>query len=366
MLEKLADKTGKGGFYRLADFGINGAFHLDVLCTNAEGAERSRERLVLRKSEPSEGALVCKPLIGFMVGDECHQVGSDPGLQLTEGGTECLKVVVTGQHGQELQDVAAVVSGDLQEVDNCHGRPSDKVSTGEAFQSAEDSLVGTVIVLGVERGDQGPGFLLAWSYIVSAEDREHGAHSTKPPPPRAREPALIGGTSSTPLPTASGRSAKTMERRLDNRADIRDFLARRRAQLTPERVGLPTSGRRRVPGLRREEVAVLAGVSTEWYTRLEKGHISGVSDDVLDAVAHTLQLDEDERTYLFDLAKAAHPGPRTRRRRKAVDVPPRVQWLLDSMTLSAAFVSNGRLDIVATNPLARALFAPTYASCNLR
>ncbi|KPI22004.1 helix-turn-helix domain protein [Actinobacteria bacterium OK006] len=153
-----------------------------------------------------------------------------------------------------------------------------------------------------------------------------------------------------------------MERRLDNRADIRDFLARRRAQLTPEQVGLPTGGRRRVPGLRREEVAVLAGVSTEWYTRLEKGHISGVSEDVLDAVARTLQLDDDERTYLFDLAKAAQPSPVTRRRRKAVDVPPRVQWLLDSMTLSAAFVTNGRLDIVATNPLARALFAPVFDS----
>lgn len=153
-----------------------------------------------------------------------------------------------------------------------------------------------------------------------------------------------------------------MERRSDNRADIRDFLARRRAQLTPEQVGLPTSGRRRVPGLRREEVAVLAGVSTEWYTRLEKGHISGVSEDVLDAVARTLQLDDDERTYLFNLARAAQPTSATRRRRKAVDVPPRVQWLLDSMTLSAAFVTNGRLDMVATNALARALFAPMLGS----
>ncbi|MET7642051.1 helix-turn-helix transcriptional regulator [Streptomyces sp. NPDC005426] len=153
-----------------------------------------------------------------------------------------------------------------------------------------------------------------------------------------------------------------MERRSDNRADIRDFLARRRAQLTPEQVGLPTSGRRRVPGLRREEVAVLAGVSTEWYTRLEKGHISGVSQDVLDAVARTLQLSEDERTYLFDLARAAQPSSATRRRRKAVDVPPRVQWLLDSMTLSAAFVTNGRLDMVAANALARALFAPMIGS----
>ncbi|WP_406334193.1 helix-turn-helix domain-containing protein [Streptomyces sp. NBC_00203] len=153
-----------------------------------------------------------------------------------------------------------------------------------------------------------------------------------------------------------------MERLPDRRADIRDFLATRRAKITPEQVGLPTSGRRRVSGLRREEVAVLAGVSTEWYTRLEKGHINGVSEDVLDAVAGALQLDDDERTYLFDLARAAQPSSRTPRRRKAVDVPPRVQWLLDSMTLSAALVTNGRLDIVAANALARALFAPLFDS----
>ncbi|MFE5909563.1 helix-turn-helix domain-containing protein [Streptomyces wedmorensis] len=153
-----------------------------------------------------------------------------------------------------------------------------------------------------------------------------------------------------------------MDQRPDNRADIRDFLADRRARITPEQAGLPTSGRRRVPGLRREEVAVLAGVSTEWYTRLEKGHINGVSEDVLDAVARALRLDEDERIYLFDLARAAQPAGRTPRRRKAVDVPPRVRWLLDSITLSAAFVTNGRLDIVATNALARALFSPVFDS----
>ncbi|WP_329331224.1 helix-turn-helix transcriptional regulator [Streptomyces sp. NBC_00663] len=153
-----------------------------------------------------------------------------------------------------------------------------------------------------------------------------------------------------------------MDQQPDNRSEIRDFLATRRAKITPEQAGLPTSGRRRVPGLRREEVAVLAGVSTEWYTRLEKGHISGVSEDVLDAVARALQLDEEERTYLFDLAMAAQRSSRTPRRRKAVDIPPRVQWLLDSITLSAAFVTNGRMDMVASNALARALFAPLFDS----
>ncbi|WP_043629099.1 helix-turn-helix transcriptional regulator [Nonomuraea candida] len=150
-----------------------------------------------------------------------------------------------------------------------------------------------------------------------------------------------------------------MDDRPDHRARIRDFLATRRAKLTPEQVGLPAGGRRRVPGLRREEVAVLAGVSTEWYTRLEKGHIGGVSQEVLDAVAQALRLDQDERTYLFDLALAARRAPA---RRKDVQVPPRVQWLLDSMTMSAAFVRNGRADIVACNAPARALLAPVFDS----
>jgi transcriptional regulator with XRE-family HTH domain len=149
---------------------------------------------------------------------------------------------------------------------------------------------------------------------------------------------------------------------VDNRADIRDFLASRRGKLSPERVGLPTSTRRRVPGLRREEVAVLAGVSTEWYTRLEKGHIAGVSEDVLCAVAHALQLDDEERTYLFDLARAARPARSTAPRRRDAELSAPVQWMLDSISLSAAFVRNGRLDVIATNPLARALHAPMFAS----
>lgn len=149
---------------------------------------------------------------------------------------------------------------------------------------------------------------------------------------------------------------------VDNRSDIRAFLATRRARITPEQAGLLAGGgRRRVPGLRREEVAVLAGVSTEWYTRLEKGHITGVSDDVLEAVARALQLDEAERTYLFDLARAARPANRVPRRRKQAEVRPRVQWMLDSITSSAAFVRNGRMDILAINALGRALLSPMFA-----
>lgn len=115
-----------------------------------------------------------------------------------------------------------------------------------------------------------------------------------------------------------------------------------------------------MPGLRREEVAVLAGVSTEWYTRLEKGHIAGVSDDVLDAVAGALQLDEAEHAYLFDLARAARPIKRAARRRKQADIPDPVQWMIDSMGGSAAIVANGRLDILAANDLGRALYSPLY------
>ena len=147
---------------------------------------------------------------------------------------------------------------------------------------------------------------------------------------------------------------------MDNRSDIRDFLASRRARITPEQAGLlPGGGRRRVPGLRREEVAVLAGVSTDWYTRLEKGHIVGVSEDVLEAVARALQLDEAERLHLFNLARTAKPSRAPQRRVKAA-IQPRVQWMLDSMTGSAAFVANGRLDIVAANSLARALHSPLF------
>ncbi|MFC0543392.1 helix-turn-helix transcriptional regulator [Kutzneria chonburiensis] len=150
--------------------------------------------------------------------------------------------------------------------------------------------------------------------------------------------------------------------------DVRDFLVTRRAKITPERAGLTVyGGNRRVPGLRREEVAMLAGVSADYYTRLEKGNLAGVSDSVLDAVAGALQLDEAERVHLFDLARAAnaagrpHGRPGVSRRRQN-RVTPVVQQILDSMTTTAAFVRNGRLDILATNLLARALWSPVFDS----
>src|SRR2546429_9399105 len=99
---------------------------------------------------------------------------------------------------------------------------------------------------------------------------------------------------------------------------MRDFLVSRRARITPEQAGLPVyGGNRRVSGLRREEVAMLAGVSVDYYTRLERGNLSGVSESVLEALARALQLDEAERAHLFDLARAANTtGMAARRRRR--------------------------------------------------
>ena len=117
------------------------------------------------------------------------------------------------------------------------------------------------------------------------------------------------------------------------------------------------AGDRGVPGLRREEVAVLAGVSVDYYTRLERGNLSGVSEGVLEALARAFQLDEAERVHLFDLARAAQPATPTRRRSRRQRVRPGVQRMLDAMTGAPAFVCNPRLDILATNRLGRALYS---------
>jgi transcriptional regulator with XRE-family HTH domain len=148
---------------------------------------------------------------------------------------------------------------------------------------------------------------------------------------------------------------------VDNRSDIRDFLTSRRAKITPERAGVTSYGSRRVPGLRRNEVAQLAGVSIEYYSRLERGNLTGVSDSVLDAIARALQLDEAERTHLHDLARAAGPAARKRRPSAPQGVRANVQRLLDAMTDVPAVVMNGHTDALAANPLGRALFAPIYA-----
>jgi transcriptional regulator with XRE-family HTH domain len=150
---------------------------------------------------------------------------------------------------------------------------------------------------------------------------------------------------------------------VDNRSEVRDFLATRRAKLTPEQAGLPMyGGHRRVSGLRREEVALLAGVSVDYYTRLERGNLAGASDSVLESLARALQLDEAERTHLFDLARAANATAGTRRRPGTGRVRPSVQRILDAMTSAPAIVRNGRSDYVAANRLGRALYAPVFDS----
>jgi transcriptional regulator with XRE-family HTH domain len=150
---------------------------------------------------------------------------------------------------------------------------------------------------------------------------------------------------------------------VDTRTEIREFLTSRRAKITPDQVGLPTYGSRRVPGLRREEVAVLAGVSVPYYTRLERGDMSGASESVLDALARALQLDEAERAHLFDLARASQPtGAPRRPRQTKQSVRPAVQQILDAMTGAAAFVRNDRLDILGGNELGYALYSEMFIS----
>ena len=148
---------------------------------------------------------------------------------------------------------------------------------------------------------------------------------------------------------------------VDNRDDIREFLASRRARITPEQAGLPDfGGSRRVAGLRRAEVAMIAGVSPDYYTRLERGNLAGVSDSVLDALCRALRLDEAERSHLYDLARAASPASRNRRRPGKQQIRPSTRHLLDAMTDAPAFVRNGRLDVLAANRLAEALYSPAF------
>jgi transcriptional regulator with XRE-family HTH domain len=148
---------------------------------------------------------------------------------------------------------------------------------------------------------------------------------------------------------------------VDTRKELSEFLTTRRARISPQQADLPTYGeRRRVPGLRREEVALLAGVSVGYLTRLERGNAAGVSDSVLEALVRVLQLDEAERAHLYDLTHGMTTAARARRRPTRPGVRPGVQQLLDAMTDVPAFVQNGRLDVPAANPLARALYADLF------
>jgi transcriptional regulator with XRE-family HTH domain len=155
---------------------------------------------------------------------------------------------------------------------------------------------------------------------------------------------------------------------MQNRDDVREFLTTRRAKVRPEQVDLPGGPNRRVPGLRRTEVAMLAGVSVEYYSRLERGNLNGASETVLNAIATALQLDEAERQHLFDLARTANASAvrRPRSGSRPAAIRPGLQLMLDAVTGGPALIRNGRMDILATNLLARALHVEAYRTIRER
>jgi transcriptional regulator with XRE-family HTH domain len=149
---------------------------------------------------------------------------------------------------------------------------------------------------------------------------------------------------------------------LDLRTEIREFLRSRRARITPETAGLPTyGGKRRVTGLRREEVALLAGVSVEYYVRIERGGLAGTSEGVLDAVASALQLTEAERDHLFHLARQSAAPSGRRHPQAPATVRPALHDVLDAITGAPALIRNRRYDVLAMNHLGRALYSPVLA-----
>lgn len=149
---------------------------------------------------------------------------------------------------------------------------------------------------------------------------------------------------------------------MDNRQEVREFLTTRRARITPEQAGIRAVGTRRVPGLRRSEVAAIAGLSVEYYARLERGQIAGASTSVLDALSRALQLDETERAHLFDLARAADGIPTSGRpRRRAPSKAASrlsLQWALEAIKDGVAFVRDPHQNLLATNALGRAFYSP--------
>ena len=148
---------------------------------------------------------------------------------------------------------------------------------------------------------------------------------------------------------------------MDPRDDIREFLTSRRAKISPEQAKLPAyGGNRRVAGLRREEVAMLAGVSVDYYTKLERGNFGSVSEGVLEALVRALQLDEAEREHLFHLANATATIKPGGHREASQVVRQAVQRVVDGLSDAPAFVRNNRRDLLASNALGRAVYAPIY------
>lgn len=142
------------------------------------------------------------------------------------------------------------------------------------------------------------------------------------------------------------------------RAEISDFLRTRRDALSPQAAGIIAGSRRRVPGLRREELAMLAGMSVDYYARMERGDLAGVSPEVLDALARALQLDEAETDHLHDLARAAGPQPRRRDARADHAVRPSLQRLVDAVTGAPVWVRDRRMNPITANLLGKALYQP--------
>ncbi|GAA3599694.1 helix-turn-helix transcriptional regulator [Nonomuraea rosea] len=149
---------------------------------------------------------------------------------------------------------------------------------------------------------------------------------------------------------------------MDNRSEVRAFLTSRRAKITPGQAGLPVAGQRRVPGLRRSEVAALAEMSVEYYAKLERGHLAGASVAVLDAIARALHLDDAERAHLLRLAHEADGSNAILRRRrpKQPTARPSLQWMLDTITTAPAIIGNNRSDLLAANHLGRAMYCDLY------
>jgi transcriptional regulator with XRE-family HTH domain len=146
---------------------------------------------------------------------------------------------------------------------------------------------------------------------------------------------------------------------MDNQSEVSEFLRSRRDRITPDQAGIIGGGRRRVSGLRREELAMLAGTSVDYIAKMERGNLAGVSPEVLDSLARALQLDDAETEHLHDLARASSPGTARRRPRPAEPkVRPTLLRFLESVTGTPVWVRNERMDYVAGNPLGDALFSP--------
>ena len=171
---------------------------------------------------------------------------------------------------------------------------------------------------------------------------------------RSRQDPGVTAVRGTQYPQSEvGRLYRGEMGTIDLRHEVREFLSSRRARISPEQAGLPAyGGNRRVKGLRREEVALLAGVSIDYYVRMERGNLSGASESVLDSLASALQLDDAERDHLFALARESGARPRRRRKRKAAAAcVPSLQQVLDAITDAPAWIRNGRHDVLAMNQL---------------